>query len=179
MIVRDSLYIDGAWVSPSGSDTLDVIDSTTEEVFATIPAGTVADIDRAVQAAKSSRLPLQAALPGLHQYVVALKAALVGYFGKGNPALAAFGISASKPKQLTAAQKTARAAKAAETRKQRGTLGKRQKEQVKFQGQIEVQANVAGTPVSGGNATSPASASSAGQSSPPSGSSGAGPTSGA
>src|SRR5580704_9775764 len=51
MIVRDSLYIDGAWVSPSGPDTLDVIDSTTEEVFATIPAGTPADIDRAVQAA--------------------------------------------------------------------------------------------------------------------------------
>ena len=51
MIVRDSLYIDGAWVSPSGSETLDVIDSTTEEVFATIPAGTPADIDRAVQAA--------------------------------------------------------------------------------------------------------------------------------
>jgi aldehyde dehydrogenase (NAD+) len=37
MIVRDSFYIDGAWVSPSGSDTLEVIDSTTEEVFATIP----------------------------------------------------------------------------------------------------------------------------------------------
>ena len=51
MIVRDLFYIDGAWVSPSGTDTLDVIDSTTEEVFATIPAGTPADIDRAVQAA--------------------------------------------------------------------------------------------------------------------------------
>ena len=37
MIVRDSLYIDGAWVSPSGPETLDVIDSTTEEVFATDP----------------------------------------------------------------------------------------------------------------------------------------------
>jgi aldehyde dehydrogenase (NAD+) len=49
--VRDSLYIDGAWVSPSGPETLEVIDSTTEEVFATIPAGTPADIDRAVQAA--------------------------------------------------------------------------------------------------------------------------------
>lgn len=51
MQVRDSLYIDGAWVSPSGPETLEVIDSTTEEVFATIPAGTPADIDRAVQAA--------------------------------------------------------------------------------------------------------------------------------
>src|SRR5580704_5075257 len=52
MIVRDSLYIDGAWVSPSGAETLDVVDSTTEEVFATIPAGVPADIDRAVAAAK-------------------------------------------------------------------------------------------------------------------------------
>ena len=51
MIVRDSFYIDGAWVAPAGSESLDVIDSTTEEVFATIPAGTPADIDRAVQAA--------------------------------------------------------------------------------------------------------------------------------
>ncbi len=51
MHVRDSLYIDGAWVSPSGPEKLEVIDSTTEEVFATIPAGTPADIDRAVQAA--------------------------------------------------------------------------------------------------------------------------------
>ncbi len=37
--------------SPSGPETLEVIDSTTEEVFATIPRGTPADIDRAVQAA--------------------------------------------------------------------------------------------------------------------------------
>ena len=51
MIVRDSFYIDGAWVKPTGSETLDVIDSTSEEVFATIPAGTAADIDSAVQAA--------------------------------------------------------------------------------------------------------------------------------
>ena len=43
----DKLYIDGAWVAPAGNDTLEVIDSTTEEVFATIPAGTPADIDRA------------------------------------------------------------------------------------------------------------------------------------
>ena len=50
----DKLYIDGAWVAPAGTDTLEVIDSTTEEVFATIPAGTPADIDRAVAAAKAA-----------------------------------------------------------------------------------------------------------------------------
>ena len=50
----DKLYIDGAWVAPAGNETLEVIDSTSEEVFATIPAGTPADIDRAVAAAKAA-----------------------------------------------------------------------------------------------------------------------------
>jgi acyl-CoA reductase-like NAD-dependent aldehyde dehydrogenase len=51
----DKLYIGGAWVEPApGAGTLDVIDSTTEEVFATIPDGTPADIDRAVAAAKGA-----------------------------------------------------------------------------------------------------------------------------
>jgi aldehyde dehydrogenase (NAD+) len=49
---RDKLYIDGAWVASTGTGTLDVIDSTTEEVLATVPAGTVEDIDRAVAAAR-------------------------------------------------------------------------------------------------------------------------------
>jgi acyl-CoA reductase-like NAD-dependent aldehyde dehydrogenase len=62
MIVRDSFYIDGAWVSPAGSETLDVTDSTSEELFATIPAGTAADIDRAVQAAHRA-FPSWAATP--------------------------------------------------------------------------------------------------------------------
>ncbi len=50
----DKLYIDGAWVAPAGTETLDVIDSTSEEVYATIPAGMPADIDRAVAAAKAA-----------------------------------------------------------------------------------------------------------------------------
>jgi acyl-CoA reductase-like NAD-dependent aldehyde dehydrogenase len=41
-------------VGVTGTGTLDVIDSTTEEVFATIPAGVPADIDRAVAAAKAA-----------------------------------------------------------------------------------------------------------------------------
>jgi aldehyde dehydrogenase (NAD+) len=54
MKAYDKLYIDGAWVEPSGKDTLDVINSTTEEVIATIPAGDANDIDRAVKAAKAA-----------------------------------------------------------------------------------------------------------------------------
>jgi acyl-CoA reductase-like NAD-dependent aldehyde dehydrogenase len=51
MIVRDTFYIDGAWVAPSSTETISVIDSTSEEVMATIPAGTDADVDLAVKAA--------------------------------------------------------------------------------------------------------------------------------
>jgi acyl-CoA reductase-like NAD-dependent aldehyde dehydrogenase len=51
MIVRDKFYIDGAWIEPAGKKTLEVFDSATEDVFATIPAGTPEDIDRAVEAA--------------------------------------------------------------------------------------------------------------------------------
>lgn len=50
--VRDKIYIDGAWVSPSGSDTIDVINATTEEVMGTIPQSTADDVDKAVQAAR-------------------------------------------------------------------------------------------------------------------------------
>jgi aldehyde dehydrogenase (NAD+) len=48
------LYIGGKWVEPAGEGRLEVIDSTTEEVFATIPEGVEADVDRAVAAAKNA-----------------------------------------------------------------------------------------------------------------------------
>jgi aldehyde dehydrogenase (NAD+) len=54
MRIFDKLYIGGEWVASAGHDSLEVIDSTTEEVFATIPAGLSADIDRAVAAAKAA-----------------------------------------------------------------------------------------------------------------------------
>ena len=51
---RDSLYINGAWVPSTGSGSIDVIDSTTEEVMGTVPEGTTGDVDRAVAAAKAA-----------------------------------------------------------------------------------------------------------------------------
>ncbi|HEX3793588.1 MAG TPA: aldehyde dehydrogenase family protein [Acidimicrobiales bacterium] len=54
MDVRDKIYINGSWVASTGTGTLDVIDSTTEEVMATIPDGTVEDVDKAVQAAAAA-----------------------------------------------------------------------------------------------------------------------------
>ena len=54
MIVRDKIYIDGAWVPSTGTGTIDVINSTTEEVMGTIPEGTADDVAAAVAAAKKA-----------------------------------------------------------------------------------------------------------------------------
>src|SRR3954468_19396605 len=63
-IVCDKLYIGGEWVSPSGDGSLEVIDSTTEQVMGRVPEGTAADVDRAVAAARAafeewSQVPLE------------------------------------------------------------------------------------------------------------------------
>ncbi|MBA2385706.1 MAG: aldehyde dehydrogenase family protein, partial [Acidimicrobiia bacterium] len=50
----EQLYINGAWVPSTGSETLDVIDSVSEDVMATIPAGTAGDVDAAVRAARAA-----------------------------------------------------------------------------------------------------------------------------
>jgi aldehyde dehydrogenase (NAD+) len=47
----DKLYIDGQWVSPSGTGTIEVINPSTEQVVGHVPEGVPADIDRAVAAA--------------------------------------------------------------------------------------------------------------------------------
>lgn len=48
---RDQLYINGAWTRPSGTEQIRVRDATTEEVMASVPAGSPGDADRAVSAA--------------------------------------------------------------------------------------------------------------------------------
>ena len=52
--VRDKVFIGGEWVESEGSETLEVINSTTEETMGTIPAGVPADADRAVRAAREA-----------------------------------------------------------------------------------------------------------------------------
>src|SRR5436190_10086975 len=52
--VRDKLYIGGEWVNPSGEETIDVVNSSTEEVMGRIPQSTPADVDRAVAAARKA-----------------------------------------------------------------------------------------------------------------------------
>ena len=54
MAIRDydRLYIGGDWVAPEGTDTIGIVSPVTEEVIATVPDGTEADIDKAVAAAR-------------------------------------------------------------------------------------------------------------------------------
>ena len=54
MTTYDKLYINGSWTPSNSTDSIDVIDSVTEGVMATIPAGTAADVDRAVAAAAAA-----------------------------------------------------------------------------------------------------------------------------
>ena len=50
----DDHYIDGQWVTAGSDERIDVFDSTTEEVMARVPAGTAADVDAAVAAARAA-----------------------------------------------------------------------------------------------------------------------------
>ena len=54
MEIKDRLYIGGEWVAPSGTNTIEVISPTTEEVIARVPEASEGDVDRAVEAAKAA-----------------------------------------------------------------------------------------------------------------------------
>lgn len=77
--VRDKLFIDGAWVASTGTGSLDVINSTTEQVMGRIPDGTVEDVNAAVAAAKRafdswSQTPVEIRARYLQQITDGLKA---------------------------------------------------------------------------------------------------------
>jgi aldehyde dehydrogenase (NAD+) len=55
---RTNLYIDGAWVPSTGGETVPVIDPATEQKIGSVPAGTAADVDAAVAAARRAFDPL-------------------------------------------------------------------------------------------------------------------------
>ncbi len=52
MIERNALYIDGEWATPSGGDTITVIEAATGETMGTVPSGDAADAERAILAAR-------------------------------------------------------------------------------------------------------------------------------
>jgi betaine-aldehyde dehydrogenase len=54
MDIREQLYIGGEWVAPDGTETIEVISPHSEEVIARVPHASVADVDRAVAAARQA-----------------------------------------------------------------------------------------------------------------------------
>lgn len=50
----DSLFIDGQWMKPSSSETIQVISPGTEEVIGSVPTASIEDVDRAVTAARNA-----------------------------------------------------------------------------------------------------------------------------
>jgi aldehyde dehydrogenase (NAD+) len=54
LAIRNSgnLFVGGEWTAPSSGETIDVLDSTTEEVFLTVAAAQASDVERAVGAAR-------------------------------------------------------------------------------------------------------------------------------
>ncbi|XTZ17252.1 aldehyde dehydrogenase family protein [Micromonospora echinospora] len=53
-LARSDFYLDGHWVPATGGETIPVRNPATEQVVATVPAGTAADVDRAVRAARAA-----------------------------------------------------------------------------------------------------------------------------
>ena len=54
VLVKDAFLIGGQWVRAEGRDALTVVDPSTEQPFATVPAGTAQDVDAAVAAARAA-----------------------------------------------------------------------------------------------------------------------------
>jgi aldehyde dehydrogenase (NAD+) len=54
MQTKDTLYVGGEWVAPAGTNTIEVISPTTEELIARVPEAGEGDVDRAVEAAKAA-----------------------------------------------------------------------------------------------------------------------------
>ena len=52
--IRTSFFIDGGWRAPAGSATIPVISPLTEEQFGSVPEATTADVDAAVEAARTA-----------------------------------------------------------------------------------------------------------------------------
>ncbi|MEI4741761.1 aldehyde dehydrogenase [Rhodococcus erythropolis] len=49
----DTLYIDGNWAKPTGTDTITVTSPSTETIIGSVPEGTDHDVDKAVDAART------------------------------------------------------------------------------------------------------------------------------
>ncbi|MFI6336452.1 aldehyde dehydrogenase family protein [Streptomyces sp. NPDC050535] len=62
MKAHDGMYIGGEWLPAVGADTIEVVNPVDEQVVGRVPAGTAADVDHAVRAARAA-FPGWAATP--------------------------------------------------------------------------------------------------------------------
>jgi aldehyde dehydrogenase (NAD+) len=74
-------YIDGAWADPATPSTLGIVNPATEETFAKISLGSIADVDRAAKAARRafatySVTSVEARLSWLHKIIEGFRARL-------------------------------------------------------------------------------------------------------
>ncbi|MFC5718632.1 aldehyde dehydrogenase family protein [Streptomyces gamaensis] len=77
MSAHDGMYIDGSWRPAVGKDTIDVVNPADEQVIGTVPAGTAADVDAAVRAARAALPGWAATAPAKRgEYLTALRDAL-------------------------------------------------------------------------------------------------------
>jgi acyl-CoA reductase-like NAD-dependent aldehyde dehydrogenase len=79
MTSYDKHYYDGAWQASTGTETIPVISSATEQAIARVPRGTADDVDRAVKAARRgfeswSRLSVEDRAQWLEKLAAAMKA---------------------------------------------------------------------------------------------------------
>jgi hypothetical protein len=87
---------------------------------------TFADLRDKKEQARQQLGVLHQQSPEAHQFYMSLKAALAGFFGRGSPELSQFGISVTPRQPLTSEQKAIAHIKALNTRKVRGTMGRKQ-----------------------------------------------------
>lgn len=52
MLKKDQIYVGGRWVEPEGTARQELVDPSTEEVFASVALGNAEDVDKAVKAAR-------------------------------------------------------------------------------------------------------------------------------
>src|SRR5260370_24213163 len=73
----EQIYIGGEWVPSVSSSTIPVVNPATEEVIATVPAGSADDVDKAVAAARGAFGSWSAKAPAERiKYVAAFRGAL-------------------------------------------------------------------------------------------------------
>src|SRR5262245_11813069 len=79
MLIRDRFFIGGAWIAPSGKQTIEVHNAGNGEVMGRVPLGDEKDVDRAVAAARTaletwSQIPKEKRSEYLEKIYAGLKA---------------------------------------------------------------------------------------------------------